>query len=149
MQKVMNKYETVAMGVVYRRQAEGLEFLILRRVPNDGGFWQPITGAIEVQETAREAMLREVAEETGLREHIHVSEVEVHRQEWGDEIIAGEDVVFAVEVAPESPVALNENEHDAHEWLPLEQAVARVKYDGNKISLQKVHDYALGRGAQG
>lgn len=149
MQKVMNKYETVAMGVVYRRQAEGLEFLILRRVPNDGGFWQPITGAIEVQETAREAMLREVAEETGLREHIHVSEVEVHRQEWGDEIIAGEDVVFAVEVALDSSVNINADEHDAHEWLPLEQAIARVKHDGNKISLQKVHDYALGRGAQG
>lgn len=149
MQKVMNKYETVAMGVVYRRQAEELEFLILRRVPNDGGFWQPITGAIEVQETAREAMLREVAEETGLREHIHVSEVEVHRQEWGDEIIAGEDVVFAVEVAPDSSVNINADEHDAHEWLPLEQAIARVKHDGNKISLQKVHDYALGRGAQG
>ena len=41
------------------------EYLLLRRVPKLGAFWQGVTGAPEVGETLLQGAEREVLEETG------------------------------------------------------------------------------------
>lgn len=147
----MKEYEIVSMGVVYRRIGAEIEFLLLRRVPTDGGFWQPVTGKIEAGEHVRDAAIREVEEEAGITidDLLHISDDIVHEQEWGDDTIVGRDVVYAFEAPAHIEATLSESEHDAHDWLTLDAALERLKYDGNKESLRQVHSYALGRGAQG
>jgi 8-oxo-dGTP pyrophosphatase MutT (NUDIX family) len=44
----------------------GDEILVVRRSPEDGGYWHLISGGIEVGETAAEAAARELFEETRL-----------------------------------------------------------------------------------
>ena len=48
-----------------RAQDDDWEYLLLRRVPRIGGFWQGVTGAPEVGETLIQGAEREVHEETG------------------------------------------------------------------------------------
>jgi lipoyl(octanoyl) transferase len=50
---------------VFKATPEGARFLMLRRVPDRGGFWQGITGAPLPGETDMQAAIREVREETG------------------------------------------------------------------------------------
>jgi 8-oxo-dGTP pyrophosphatase MutT (NUDIX family) len=50
----------------YRRNACGFEYLILRRTPKYGAFWQGVTGAPEVGESLLEGAMRELREETQL-----------------------------------------------------------------------------------
>jgi lipoyl(octanoyl) transferase len=48
----------------FRREPEGVRFLMLRRSPHRGGFWQGVTGAPLPGETDVDAAIREVREET-------------------------------------------------------------------------------------
>ena len=127
-------------GVVYRRVKAGLEFLVVKRVPTDGGFWQAVTGTIEDGEDEVTTLKRELAEEAGITDPLYISEL-LHTYEWAVYDLQGTDHVFAVEVRADSDVKLEPTEHDEFMWLPLEQAVNKLKYDGNKTSMQQVNDY--------
>ena len=48
---------------------EGWRVLMLHRAPNHGGFWQGVSGRVETFDASlRAAALREIREETGIRE---------------------------------------------------------------------------------
>ncbi|MGZ4384389.1 MAG: NUDIX domain-containing protein, partial [Gaiellaceae bacterium] len=51
---------------VFRRGESGLEALLLRYAPDYGGYWHVVAGAVEPGESADQAALRELREETGL-----------------------------------------------------------------------------------
>lgn len=138
-QSVMPKLvHDIVQVVVYRHNDDTIEYLLIRRIPADGGFWQPVTGHIESGETHMQTIGRELAEETGLVEVLALSDA-LYAYEYDLHGEPGRDTVYAVEVPYDAIVQLAVDEHDAHEWLALDQAVKRLKYDGNKESLRKVH----------
>ena len=51
--------------VVFRSAPAALEFLVLKRRAERGGFWQTVSGGIEDGEAPVDAAAREVREETG------------------------------------------------------------------------------------
>ena len=116
------------------------QYLLLKRIASRGGFWQPITGGLEEGEELRDAVIREVEEETGIKKikriiedvHQFTLEEEQHRKEY----------VFGVEINPNEEVVLDNNvyvEHDNHKWCFLDEAIQLLKWPGNKTGLQKLH----------
>jgi dATP pyrophosphohydrolase len=106
---------------VYRKAATGPEFLQLHRVDGRGeyaGIWGTVYGGIKAGETAIEAALREVHEETGLRPTTfhQVEFLETFYQRSKDRI--NMLPVFAAQAPRQFRVTLND-EHDAFRWTPL------------------------------
>lgn len=131
----------IALASVYRKRDDDIEFLIIKRVPHDGDFWQPVTGGIEPGETPKQAATREVSEEVGIYNFLHVSE-EIMRSEWiTDDGRHGTDILHAVEVHVDSEVTLSE-EHEDYMWLSLEDAIQVLKYENNKQALRAIYEYA-------
>lgn len=107
----MKTYSTVA-GVVRFKD----KFLLLKRTPNRRHSpykWQTISGHIREKESAEEAVLREVKEETSLSGKILKSgkSFEVS-DEWGRWII----IPFLIEVDSDE-VKIDSEEHSEYKWI--------------------------------
>ncbi len=117
---------------------EGLQFLLLRRAPNNTfpGIWQPVAGKIKSGEKAWQAGLRELNEETGydpvnFYALDHVSTYYLHTT---DEVI--HVPAFIAEVSFEPPL-LN-HEHDDFQWLTLEAAVNTASWQPYRKALLSI-----------
>jgi len=127
--------------IIFRKNKGNIEFLLLRRIPERGAFWQPVTGGIEEGETKRETVIRELREETGIKdkEIIRITEEVYHLKLEGD---GADEYVFGVEVSPDVNISLKENvypEHDKYEWHGFEKALSLLKWPGNKEGLRRLN----------
>ena len=135
---------------VFRRRGKRLEMLLIRRSPQRSlaGVWQPVTGGIEMRESAIAAAAREVLEETGLTP-IRWWALE-HMAAFYD--VAGDRIrvvpVFAAEVAWTDPVQLS-HEHDRYAFMSLAAASERVLWATQRAALAAVHDEVLSGSAGG
>jgi dATP pyrophosphohydrolase len=133
---------------VIRETPDGWRVLALRRAPTVRcpGAWEVVHGSIEVGERPEEAAVRELREETGLAcerlYNVTVHAFYLHRA--GTIQLA---VVFAAFVDA-SAEAQAGPEHDALEWLTVEQAEARFHWPSARRHLRDVHAL-LGRGDAG
>jgi 8-oxo-dGTP pyrophosphatase MutT (NUDIX family) len=115
--------------VVYRVREGAAEVLMLRRASGgrNPGSWEGVHGAIDPDEAPVAAARREVREEVGIGNGSwynlsHVSQFYRHDRDEVTLIPA-----FAVRVSLEATVSRS-HEHDAHEWLALEDARARATW---------------------
>ena len=129
------------------READGggIEVLLIKRVPKDGGFWQPVTGMIEEGETAAEAASRETLEETGVTgpatdlEFIRAFRLSPRftrskdRYPW-----INEESAFAIQTDEKAAVTLSPDEHEQYLWLNPSEARERLKWNGNKRALDRL-----------
>ncbi len=124
---------------VIRLTPEGAFYLLIRRC---GKYlthtWQMISGKIEESETAMEAALREIQEETGLTPSLLYSAdaVETFYMQSHDKITFVPVFVAFVE---ETTVRLSAKEHDAYEWLPFEEAKDRLVWAEQKRVITHIH----------
>jgi lipoyl(octanoyl) transferase len=135
---------------VFRRRAQGVEFLVLRtsqakadRHFNGGRFWQIVSGFFQDEESVPAAVDRELApygltaRAVWAAEHTYT----IYNRRFHEiQIIS----VFAVETDSTAPVQLNPQNHSEYEWLPYEVALGRVHYRGLKDGLRSTHDYIAG-----
>jgi 8-oxo-dGTP pyrophosphatase MutT (NUDIX family) len=126
---------------LFRRTPEGIRFLMLRRRPERGGFWQGVTGAPLPGESDVEAAIREVREETGydVRERLrelgtrydHAVRPET-AERWaslyGPGVTSIPVVTFGAEVAAPSSPVLDPVEHDDFAWCTYEAAYALLDW---------------------
>ncbi len=115
--------------IVFKREENFCSFLLLKRSPEDGGFWQPITGTLEMEESIRQCMLRELEEETGIGEVLNVSE-EIHRFSWQKKDYTVVEMVYGVEV-PHQDITLS-REHTEYRWCGFDEAMQLLEKENNK-----------------
>lgn len=114
---------------VLRRGAGGLDLLLLRRAAGGRcpGAWEAVHGHVDGGETPVAAAVRELREETGLAvgRLYNLSRVEGFYLHRTDEVMLVP--AFAAFVRAPGLVRLSA-EHDAHEWVALDQAPARLAW---------------------
>jgi lipoyl(octanoyl) transferase len=119
----------------------GWRYLMLRRPPGRGGFWQSVTGAPLAGESDTEAAIREVQEETGYDVSASIVPLGVSyryalRPELADRWEArygrGVSEISVVAFAAEVPAAvgpvLDSAEHDSFAWYSFEEAEAALDW---------------------
>jgi dATP pyrophosphohydrolase len=127
------------------------EYLLLKRTPALGGFWQGVTGGVEVGETLAQAARREVVEETGYRRFIRFLPLDyrysypLDRPQWGHlyapevETIAEECFGAEVGLDQGEPV-LDPSEHTQYRWLQVQQALTLLVWPENQDALRRFAD---------
>lgn len=111
------------------------EILLLERL-SPPGFWQSVTGSLEPGELPRQAALREIEEETGIRatdDALHdwhqTRRFEI-RPEWRARYAPGVthniEHLFSLCLPQRCTVTLAPSEHVRYEWLDRDSAAARV-----------------------
>ena len=138
------------LTIIFRKKKEDYEFLLLRRTPELGGFWQPPAGGVEsTDESLLEAAYREVYEESGITKKNVIRIFEkiyfyvFDRHYLTDEPVSKrKQMVYAFEVKPDVKISLESNvniEHDDFKWVSYDEALDMLKWDDNKESCRKLH----------
>jgi len=100
------------------------------------GYWQSVTGSIELGETPEQAAVREVKEETGLDalaynfQDWHASNVYEIYPHWRYRYAAGvtENIehLFGLMLPSALPITLAPDEHTQYVWVDWREAAQRV-----------------------
>lgn len=125
---------------VFRRTREGIEYLVLKRTPERGGFWQPVSGTIQKREKPESTARREVIEETGLEPRSLITLEKVHTFYIPGKRRVYMEPCFGVEVGEGEPSL--SREHVEYRWLSCERAEAVIPFSGLRDALQEL-DSAL------
>jgi lipoyl(octanoyl) transferase len=126
---------------LYRPEPDGAaRFLMLRRTPSRGGFWQPVSGAPLAGESERDAAIREVREETGfdcaaalfaVGEPFAYALDPANAARWRALYGPGVERISVTTFAAQTPGCeprLDAAEHDAFEWCDAGEARRRLAW---------------------
>lgn len=131
---------------VFKREKSKVQYLLLQRAAGEKlypNIWQIVTGRIKQNETAVEAALRELQEETGLPvKRFWVAPVVDSYVDIEKDAVQLAPV-FAAEVGAQHKVHLS-SEHEHSEWLTYSAARKRIVWPGQKHALEIVHEYIAG-----
>ncbi len=112
------------------------QVLLLRRAPERGGFWQPVTGRREPGEAAEEAARRELLEETGADApvsslgYVHAFGLRPElAARFGGGLVLAEETAYAARLAPGFVPRLSD-EHAEWGWFGSEEALAALGFAG-------------------
>ena len=124
--------------IVYKIVNNEPIFLLLKRIPERGGFWQPITGGAHETENLASAAKRELFEETQIKDYINFLS-DVHYFEFdsdGEGIL--KEYVYAAEVDNSIDAKLS-YEHSEKKWCTINKVIDLLKYDTNKEAFKKLY----------
>lgn len=124
---------------VYAKNPE-LTFLLLKRKEEKGGFWQPVSGGVERNEEAMQAVKRELWEETGLIDIIKIIDLQfsfTFQTTKNNMPITMKDICFGVEVKRAQRIELS-NEYEAFVWCSLEEVKQYLEWQCNLAAFDRL-----------
>lgn len=129
----------ISAYIVYQSSESSLYLLLKRCGKYFAGTWQMISGGIEAGESASQAVLREIREETGLIPQTLYSAdaVETFYMLSHDKIAF---VPVFVAFVDNLKVSLSPTEHDAYEWLSFENARDRLVWAEQRRVICHIHN---------
>ena len=130
--------EVSAGGVVYRRGEDGLEVILASRRTRRGELaWGLAKGGIEEGEDAETAAVREVREETGLTAEIEADLGDTKYFYVWDDVRIRKTVHFFLMLHTGGDTEDRDDEMEEVRWFPLERAIKRAAYRGERDVLQR------------
>ena len=130
---VPTKREISAGGVVYRRDGEQIEVVLASRRTRRGELaWGLAKGGIEDDESPEDAAIREVREETGLLAEIEASLGETRYFYVWENVRIRKTVHFFLMRHTGGDVEDRDDEMEEIRWFPLERALKRAAYRGER-----------------
>ena len=133
-----------AAVVALRTTTKEHEVLLVRRTGSNAGEWCQIAGSIEPGETAWQAALREMREETALvPRRLYSADLCEQFYEVGTDSIWVAPI-FVAYVDSEAAVTLNE-EHSAYCWVSMDRAVELLPFPGQKKMLTHIRHWFVER----
>ena len=135
---------SIASLVAVRKAEARHEVLLLKRTQTLAGEWCQIAGSIEDGETAWQAALRELDEETGLRPAEFYSADTCEQFYEPDRDRSTIAPVFVAFVDRAAKVTLN-REHSDHRWVGFDEAVEMVTFGGQRRVLRWIEDEFIWR----
>jgi 8-oxo-dGTP pyrophosphatase MutT (NUDIX family) len=132
------KREVSAGGVVYRREDDGIEVVLASRRTRRGDLaWGLAKGGIENGESMEDAAVREVREETGIRAEIETSLGETRYFYVWEDVRIRKTVHFFLMRSIGGDPDDRDDEMEEVRWFPLERALKRAAYRGERDVLQR------------
>jgi dATP pyrophosphohydrolase len=130
---------------VFKKESGKVKYLLLHRTVDEKVYpnlWQFITGSIEENEKAKDAAIRELAEETGLKPKslwIVPYVLSFYNSEWDSVNLCP---FFATEVHGDSLIQLSD-EHDDFGWFSYEEAIQKLVWPSWREGLKIVNEYII------
>jgi dATP pyrophosphohydrolase len=145
---------TQVLSIIFRKKEDSYEFLLLKRIKEKGGFWQPPSGGVEDSDDSRlNAAFREVQEETTIKKEDILRVIEnIHSFKIKEHYITGEPInpitehVYGFEVGDDIKISIDNNvypEHEEFKWVNFEKALEMLKWDNNKEGLIKLNSVLI------
>ena len=134
--------EVSAGGVVYRRRRGVVQIALASRRTRRGDLaWGLAKGAVEPNETPEAAAVREVREETGLEATIEASLGQTRYFYVWDGVRVRKRVHFFLMRATGGDVSRHDDEMEEVRWFPLQEALDRATYRGEREVLAKAAEH--------
>lgn len=135
-------------GIPYRyTEDKSVLYLLIKRTPQDGGYWQPVTGTLNDGEKLLDCLKRELREETGIKENqiLSISDV-LYKFDWknkhGDTVL---EFVYAIEYPEGLEIVLSPDEHDDYRWCTYDVAMETLFTQNNKNAFEIVNSFLTRR----
>jgi 8-oxo-dGTP pyrophosphatase MutT (NUDIX family) len=130
-----------AGGVVYRRSDDGVEVILASRRTRRGDLaWGLAKGGIEGDESMEDAAVREVREETGIEAVIEDSLGDTKYMYVWEDVRIRKTVHFFLMRATGGDVDDRDDEMEEVRWFPLDRAMKRAAYRGERDVLRRAAD---------
>ena len=130
--------ERSAGAVVYRLAGESWLFLLLQ----NAGKWDFPKGGVEKGESEIQTVVREVEEETGLKDLALVpgfrKVIEYFYRRNGKNI--HKQVVYLLGITGEDKVKIS-FEHQGFGWFPYQEALDKASYENSKVTLAEAEKF--------
>lgn len=113
-------------AIIYDKRGSVVYFLILHRNQNWKG-WEFPKGTVEPNETSKEALIREIREEAGLRKFEIKARLTKNREFTHNELLYSFET-FLVEANMNVPVVINPEEHDNYLWTSKDRVIDKLHW---------------------
>ncbi|MEX1183931.1 MAG: NUDIX domain-containing protein [Gemmatimonadota bacterium] len=130
--------------IIFHRDDTGCNFLLLLSRLTKRPLWEFPKGGVDAGETLEVAALRELHEETGLTaDDIRLIPEFRHKEEYrftsgrGDaRVLVRKEVTYFLAEARSTAIQLSAHEASQFAWLPLEEAIRKIKYKARREMLR-------------
>jgi 8-oxo-dGTP pyrophosphatase MutT (NUDIX family) len=126
-------------AIVYIKRSSETLFLLLHY---EAGHWDFVKGNVEINETEKETVIRELREETGITDAYFVDEfrekIEYYYRRQGKTV--HKEVIFYLMETNTETIAIS-FEHVGSIWLSYNQAIEKLTFKNAKLLLKQANDF--------